>query len=267
MAQFCKFLRSRYELDRIEKGDTYMTKYNSLSGVKESVIKEAELKLHTKFPEKLREAYLNGNKYSIDEWEFYPFKDENYIKKTWDDIVRANEVNGEDLPEGFICVADDGTGDQLGYLESRGDALFIWDHETRELDKVADSFDDLIGQVKQSKMKLTKDVAKQTERFIQTVKETNIVYGLSAEEDHGWAYAPSNEEETDVLLFFSTKSLARACKQEEWEDYHLIELLLSLVIEGWLPNMEEEGLLCGLDWDSNLIGAEVEPSDVLEMLG
>lgn len=56
--------------------------------------------------------------------------------------------------------------------------------------------------------------------------------GLSAETDVGWAYAPSIIEATDVLLFFSTPERALACKAEEWEDYHLIELPLDLFVAG-----------------------------------
>ncbi|MCT4782273.1 DUF2750 domain-containing protein [Exiguobacterium himgiriensis] len=73
-------------------------------------------------------------------------------------------------------------------------------------------------------------------------------------------------EATDVLLFFSTPERALACKAEEWEDYHLIELPLDLFVAVWLPHMADDGLLCGLDWSSDLKGMEYDPETVLEAI-
>ena len=105
--------------------------------------------------------------------------------------------------------------------------------------------------------------AEQAELFVQTVIETGAVYGLSKFEQSGWAYCPSNQEESDVLLFFSSKSAAKALQTKEWADYHLIRLDLGLFMDGWLPNMIDNGLYCGLNWEPELIGLELDPEDVL----
>ncbi|KSU49690.1 hypothetical protein AS033_09645 [Exiguobacterium indicum] len=105
--------------------------------------------------------------------------------------------------------------------------------------------------------------AEQAELFVQTVIETGAVYGLSKFEQSGWAYCPSNQDETDVLLFFSTEAAAKALQTKEWSDYHLIRLDLDLFMNGWLPNMIDDGLYCGLDWGPELVGLELDPEDVL----
>ncbi|MFP7279291.1 DUF2750 domain-containing protein [Exiguobacterium indicum] len=111
-----------------------------------------------------------------------------------------------------------------------------------------------------------KQSAEQAELFLETVLETGAVYGLSKFEQSGWAYCPSNQGETDVLLFFSTEAAAKALQTKEWTTYHLIRLDLDLLGNGWLPNMIDDGLYCGLDWEPELVGLELDPEDVIANL-
>ncbi|ACB60765.1 hypothetical protein Exig_1292 [Exiguobacterium sibiricum 255-15] len=67
-------------------------------------------------------------------------------------------------------------------------------------------------------------------------------------------------------LFFSTEEGARACQRNGWENYHLIRLDLEVFTDGWLPNMIQDGLYCGLNWDASLQGLELNPENVLEEL-
>ncbi len=108
--------------------------------------------------------------------------------------------------------------------------------------------------------------AMRAEDFLHTVIETGSVYGLSKLKQSGWAYCPSNQEETVVLLFFSTKEGERVCQKNGWEKYHLIRLDLDVFTDGWLPNMIQDGLHCGLNWDASLQGLELNPENVLEEL-
>lgn len=110
------------------------------------------------------------------------------------------------------------------------------------------------------------DSAMQADDFFETVLETEAVYGLSKLKQSGWAYCPSNQEETDVLLFFSTEEGARACQTDGWENYHLIRLDLDVFRDGWLPNMIQDGLYCGLNWDAGLQGLELHSENVLAEL-
>lgn len=231
-----------------------MTYQSGLPGVTEERLQEVEAVLGFELPKELRNCYKRENKFSVGEWEFHPIKDEQYIKRTWDDLVRINLTDAEEYPEGFLRIAADGTGDELGYQLPDTETIVLWDHEEQELFPIAPTL----------KMFINKEQgAEQAELFVQTVIETGAVYGLSKFEQSGWAYCPSNQDETDVLLFFSTKAAAKALQTKEWSDYHLIRLDLDLFMNGWLPNMIDDGLYCGLDWGPELVGLELDPEDVL----
>ncbi|HAB34196.1 DUF2750 domain-containing protein [Exiguobacterium acetylicum] len=231
---------------------------SGLPGVTEERLQEVETALGCELPKELRNRYKRENKFNVGEWEFHPIKDEQYIKRTWDDLVRVNLTDAEEYPEGFLRIAADGTGDELGYQFPDTKTIVWWDHEEQELFPVAPTLMAFIEKEQQMEQS-----AEQAEDFLQTVLETDAVYGLSKFEQSGWAYCPSNQEETDVLLFFSTEAGAKALQMKEWADYHLIRLDLDLFMDGWLPNMIDDGLYCGLNWGTELVGIELDPEDVL----
>ena len=235
-----------------------MTVQIGLPGVTEERLQEVEAELGFELPKELRNRYKHENKFSVGEWEFHPIKDEQYIKRTWDDLVRVNLTDAEEYPEGFLRIATDGTGDELGYQLPDTETIVLWDHEEQELFPVAPTLKVFIEKEQQMEQS-----AEQAEDFLQTVLETGAVYGLSKFEQSGWAYCPSNQEETDVLLFFSTEASTKALQTKEWADYHLIRLDLDLFMAGWLPNMIDDGLYCGLNWGPELVGLELDPEDVL----
>ncbi len=229
-----------------------------LPGVTEERLQEVEAVLDFELPKELRNWYKRENKFNVGEWEFHPIKDEQYIKRTWDDLVRINLTDAEEYPEGFLRIAVDGTGDELGYQLPDTETIVLWDHEEQELFPVAPTLNAFVEKEQQMEQS-----AEQAEDFLQTVLETGAVYGLSKLEQSGWAYCPSNQEETDVLLFFSTEAAAKALQTKEWANYHLIRLDLDLYMNGWLPSMINDGLYCGLDWGPELVGLELDPEDVL----
>ena len=102
--------------------------------------------------------------------------------------------------------------------------------------------------------------------FINAVLESQHVWGLK-HPDMGWAICESNEfEDTTVYVFWSDEASAQKHISEEWSEYEATPIDLDIFIEDWLFGMSEEGLLAGIDWDENLIGEEVEPSDLAELL-
>lgn len=134
-----------------------------------------------------------------------------------------------------MTLAMNGSGDELGFMKDDREIIYVWWHELDELEVAAHSFEAFV-EVKRAESEVL-------ETFCERVEASGIVFGLSAEQDEGWAYAPSHVEETDVLLFFSTRELACACRADEWADYHVIELPLELFLERWLPNMSDDDLL------------------------
>ncbi|MER2124779.1 MAG: DUF2750 domain-containing protein [Exiguobacterium indicum] len=235
-----------------------MTYQSGLPGITEERLQEVEAVLGCELPKELRNWYKRENKFSVGEWEFHPIKNEQYIKRTWDDLVRINLTDAEEYPEGFLRIAADGTGDELGYQLPDTETIVLWDHEEQELFPVAPTLNAFVEKEQQMEQS-----AEQAEDFLQTVLETGAVYGLSKLEQSGWAYCPSNQEETDVLLFFSTEAAAKALQTKEWANYHLIRLDLDLYMNGWLPSMINDGLYCGLNWGPELVGLELDPEDVL----
>lgn len=117
-------------------------------GVNESDIKLAEEKLGVIFPEQYKELFKLVNNAEIGEWILYPIKTQINSKKTWDDVVRQNkEVRDERMSEDLIAIGDDGSGDILCLKkmnEKMGDTIYLWNHETTELEEYAPNLEEFI---------------------------------------------------------------------------------------------------------------------------
>jgi cell wall assembly regulator SMI1 len=117
-------------------------------GVDESDIKLAEEKLRAIFPEQYKELLKLVNNPEIGEWVLFPIKTPKNAKKTWDDVVRQNnEVRDERMSEDLIAIGDDGSGDKLCFKKingKMGDTIYLWNHETKELDEYAPSLEEFI---------------------------------------------------------------------------------------------------------------------------
>jgi hypothetical protein len=99
---------------------------------------------------------MNGGELKADGdvWELHPFldtSDKTRLKRTCNDITRETTVAKEvsDFPADGVAIAANGTGDRLVLLPSPSntarlqDAVFVWNHETGTLAKVADDFAEL----------------------------------------------------------------------------------------------------------------------------
>jgi hypothetical protein len=104
----------------------------------------------------------------------------------------------------------------------------------------------------------------QLRRFIEEVHASGTVWGLRGES--GWAFCESGEyEETDVLLFWSDRAGAQQHVKDEWSGHLPTEIPLEEFVDKWLPGMDEDQGLLGLNWDAGLDGPETEPSELAEM--
>jgi hypothetical protein len=118
-------------------------------------IQRTETELGAIFPTSFVARMLadNGGEVEIDEeaWSLNPFRDTSdrtRIKRTASDIVRetAEARRWPRFPQQGISVASNGLGDHLVLLpdptapQRLQPAVFMWSHETGELDKVADDF-------------------------------------------------------------------------------------------------------------------------------
>jgi len=114
-------------------------------------------------------------------------------------------------------------------------------------------------------MDVTINSQKRFNVFLERVAEHGLVWGLKSAD--GWCVCESNEyENTVVMLFWPDKAYARQCAVEEWAHYQPAAIPLNEFLELWLPGLNEDGLLAGVNWNVELVGLEVEPEFLLEKL-
>ncbi len=97
--------------------------------------------------------------------------------------------------------------------------------------------------------------------FVQGVSASKQVWGLK--DKKGWANSNSSEdEEIDVIPFWSERAYAKASALNEWKDYIPTLIPLPEFLESWCVEMAEAETLAGINWDANLFGNE---SDALKL--
>tara|TARA_R110000850_G_scaffold73157_2_gene160623 strand:- start:685 stop:1224 length:540 start_codon:yes stop_codon:yes gene_type:complete len=105
------------------------------------------------------------------------------------------------------------------------------------------------------------------QKFIKTVSENGIVYGLKSK--NGFATSSSTQFEDDngnpigMICFWAEKVRAKSCAKDEWRKYNVTEIPLAEFMENWCVGMANDGLLIGTQFDQNLFGYEVEPLDLI----
>jgi hypothetical protein len=127
--------------------------------VDEKYVLNAEEKLKVKFPLSFREKKMKENGGIVetppDAWDLYPFfdtSDKKRIKRTSNDIVRETNVAGEwdTFPKDAIAIGANGSGDQLIFKRSSvnpqecENTVYWWDHETGNINKVANDFKEIV---------------------------------------------------------------------------------------------------------------------------
>jgi hypothetical protein len=91
-----------------------------------------------------------------DSWTLFPIFDDSdttRLKRTCNDIIRetAEARTRPGFPPNALALGNNGGGDLLVLLaESEthryDDAVYWWDHETDELNRIADTFEELAGE-------------------------------------------------------------------------------------------------------------------------
>ena len=120
-------------------------------------VARTEDKLGVRLPLGYISKMLSNNGGSVatrdDRWQLFPIfddSDKKRLKRTCNDIARetAAAAKWPQFPQNAIAIGSNGGGDLLVLLRTQGknrlgDAVFWWDHETGELELVADDFADL----------------------------------------------------------------------------------------------------------------------------
>ena len=123
-----------------------------------TAVREAERRLGVALPAGFIDRMMrnNGGEVAIEEeeWSLHPFldtSDAKQLKRTEYDIVRgtADAREWDVFPSGGVAIASNGMGDQLVFLpDPQGSGklqppVFMWSHETGQLDAVAKDFGEL----------------------------------------------------------------------------------------------------------------------------
>src|SRR5947209_5103494 len=109
-------------------------------GTNDICITEAATKLGVSFPDALQEFYTLSNGIEIPpDWQVYPVFDASNPRKSANHIVYENTAGRWSyMPQEFICLAGNGTGNQLVLRKSGQtleDQIYVWDHETNKVRK------------------------------------------------------------------------------------------------------------------------------------
>ena len=96
------------------------------------------------------------------------------------------------------------------------------------------------------------------ETFIKKVVANDEVWGLEGEEGLAISSSSDNDEQ-DVIPFWSEEALAQAVAADDWAAFKPSSMSLAEFLENWLTGMHNDELLVGTDWDATLVGREVEP--------
>ncbi|SEE58276.1 Protein of unknown function [Tenacibaculum sp. MAR_2010_89] len=104
-------------------------------------------------------------------------------------------------------------------------------------------------------------------KFIKTICETEIVYGLKNKKGFATSssvhYDDENGEPAGMICFWAEKARAKSCIKDGWKKYQVTEIRLSEFMENWCIGMENDGLLIGTQFDQNMFGFEAEPLELI----
>jgi hypothetical protein len=116
---------------------------------------------------------------------------------------------------------------------------------------------------------LTNDHDQNYELFLEQAVDTGVVWGLTVdqgsngEEDIQFAICNSADVEgIDVMPFWSSESFAKSAGRDEWSSYQALPIDLDDFIDNWLPGLQKDGFLVGVNWTEQLEGNEEQPLDL-----
>lgn len=100
---------------------------------------------------------------------------------------------------------------------------------------------------------------KNAESFVDQAIKQEKLFGLF-DEKQGWAncHAHDNKDAKAVYLFWSSPTLAAKLQNQEWADYKVEAISLSVFLDSWLDGMQKKQVFAGVNWDENLYGLEIE---------
>jgi hypothetical protein len=95
--------------------------------------------------------------------------------------------------------------------------------------------------------------------FFNEVGATQMIWALQDKESEGWVIVDSVQfEDTDVMLLWSTESLAQKSCTDEWASYVPTQISVADWLEFWVEDLSEDNIMVGLDWGNDEDCIELE---------
>lgn len=103
--------------------------------------------------------------------------------------------------------------------------------------------------------------------FLAEVKPTQKLWALQDKDSEDWVVLDSIAyENTDVMPLWSSAELAQQHCIEEWTNYIPCEISLADWFEFWLEDLNEDGVIVGVNWQGNDEYVEMELADFTQAL-
>lgn len=109
--------------------------------------------------------------------------------------------------------------------------------------------------------------SQQLEKFANTVKPSQSLWALQDKASEDWVVLDSiNFENVDVMPIWSTKESAKTHCIDEWKDYIATEITVAEWLEFWVEDLNEDGIIIGVDWPTEGDCTEVELAEFTQAI-
>ncbi len=114
---------------------------------------------------------------------------------------------------------------------------------------------------------LMTDLHSNLEAFVTDVKTSQKIWALQEPSSEDWVVLDSiNFENTDVMPLWSNEALAKEHCIDEWKDYIATEISLAHWLEFWVEDLNEDGVIIGVNWQEEQECLEVELSEFTQAI-
>lgn len=102
--------------------------------------------------------------------------------------------------------------------------------------------------------------------FVATVNEEAKIWALQ-NADGDWVVCDSAEfERADVMPIWSNAETAKQFCVDEWHDYNAASIMLEEFLEEWIADLNEDGVLLGVEWQIQGECAELDAIEVAKLI-
>ena len=111
------------------------------------------------------------------------------------------------------------------------------------------------------------DINSTLKDFLVQTKPTQILWALQDKASEDWVVLDSIAyEKTEVMPLWSNAALAQQHCIEEWRDYIPCEISFSDWLEFWIEDLNQDGVIVGVNWQGDDEYLEMELADFTQAL-